>query len=105
MMDRRNRLWASGSPSSALDGLPDAHNRFRRSIIDGEDSYDHSAIDKADLFHELGLDYDVIHVVHPARIQRFVDDFRHIADHGFRRIQINWAHNMMWRATSCCGPN
>jgi len=92
--------WLSQHPvhvQVALDGLPDAHNRFRRSIIDGEDSYDHSAIDKADLFHELGLDYDVIHVVHPARIQRFVDDFRHIADHGFRRIQINWAHNMMWR--------
>jgi sulfatase maturation enzyme AslB (radical SAM superfamily) len=92
--------WLSQYPvhvQVALDGLPDAHNRFRRSIIDGEDSYDHSAIDKADLFHELGLDYDVIQVVHPARIQRFVEDFCHIADQGFRRIQINWAHNMMWR--------
>ena len=81
----------------ALDGLPEAHNKFRRSIIEGQDSYDNSAIDKANLFHDLGLEYDVIHVVHPARIQNFVDDFRHIADQGFRRIQINWAHNMMWR--------
>ena len=92
--------WLSKHPvhvQVALDGLPEAHNKFRRSIIEGQDSYDNSAIDKANLFHDLGLDYDVIHVVHPARIQYFVDDFRHIADQGFRRIQINWAHNMMWR--------
>ena len=97
----RDRMrWLSQHPvhiQVALDGLPEAHNRFRRSIVDGQKSYDHSAIDKADLFHELGLSYDVILVVHPARVQRFIDDFRHIADQGFRRVQINWAHNMMWR--------
>lgn len=92
--------WLSQHPvhvQVALDGLPEAHNRFRRSVLEGEDSYDHSAIDKANLFHELGIPYDVIQVVHPARVEHFVDDFCHIADRGFRKIQLNWAHNVMWR--------
>ena len=97
----RDRIrWLGDHPvhlQVALDGLPDTHNRHRKSIIPGETSYDNSAIDKADLLHELGIDYDVIQVVHPGRVKHFVDDFRHIADNGFRKIQLNWAHNMMWR--------
>ena len=97
----RDRIrWLGDHPvhlQVALDGLPDTHNQHRKSIIPGETSYDNSAIDKADLLHELGIDYDVIQVVHPGRVEYFVDDFRHIADNGFRKIQLNWAHNMMWR--------
>jgi sulfatase maturation enzyme AslB (radical SAM superfamily) len=80
----------------ALDGLPEAHNVHRKSIIAGEHSYDHSAIDKASLLQAHGVAHEVIHVVHPARIREFVDDFDHIADQGFERIQINWAHNLIW---------
>ena len=80
----------------ALDGLPEAHNVHRKSIIPGELSYDHSAIDKASVLQEHGVAHEVILVVHPARINEFVDDFEHIVDQGFERIQINWAHNVIW---------
>jgi len=97
----RDRIrWLADHPvhlQLALDGLPETHNKHRRSIIPGETSYENSAIDKADLLHELGMEYDVIQVVHPGRVTGFVEDFQHIADNGFRKIQLNWAHNMMWR--------
>ena len=80
----------------ALDGLPEAHNVHRRSIIEGELSYDNSAIDKAHLLQKHGVSHEIIQVVHPARICEFVDDFRHIVDQGFQNIQINWAHNLIW---------
>jgi sulfatase maturation enzyme AslB (radical SAM superfamily) len=80
----------------ALDGLPEAHNVHRKSIIPGELSYEHSAIDKAALLQAHDVDHEIIHVVHPARINQFVDDFEHIVDQGFERIQINWAHNVIW---------
>ena len=80
----------------ALDGLPEAHNVHRKSVVPGEQSYEHSAIDKAAVLHEHGVSHEIIHVVHPARINEFVDDFEHIVDQGFERIQINWAHNVIW---------
>jgi sulfatase maturation enzyme AslB (radical SAM superfamily) len=81
----------------ALDGLPEAHDLHRRAVEEGVSSYAHSAIDKAGAFERLALAHDVIMVVHPARIEHMADDFAHVVDRGFRRIQLNWAHNQMWR--------
>ena len=92
--------WLSHYPvhlQLALDGLPEAHNTHRASRIEGESSYAHSAIDKASILTDLSISHDIIWVVHPARVQHMLPDFRHIAEHGFRRIQINWAHNLMWK--------
>ena len=78
-----DRCWLGKHPvhvQVALDDLPEAHNKFRRSIIEGQDSYDNSAIDKANLSRSgPGLRRPP----YTPRIQNFVDDFRHIADRAF----------------------
>ena len=92
--------WLSAYPVTlqlSLDGLPEAHNLHRKAVDPGVQSYDFSGIDKASLLNELGIDTNVIMVVHPARVEHLLADFSHLAEQGFRKIQINWAHFTIWK--------
>ena len=92
--------WLSEYPVTiqlSLDGLPEAHNTHRKAVDSAVQSYDFSGIDKAPLLNELGIDTKVIMVVHPARLEHFLDDFSHLSEQGFRSIQLNWAHFSIWK--------
>lgn len=98
-LDETKIQWMSQYPISlqlALDGLPEAQNRFRPFVDTSLSSYDNCAIDKAHLLKQYNIAYTIILVIHPARVKHMVEDFQHIVDKGFTHIQINWAHNTMW---------
>ena len=99
-LDREKLAWLaqhSVKLELSLDGRPDLQNRFRHSRHKGEDSYVAGIAPRADAILESGLPYDVIMVVHPLGADSLFDSFFHIADLGFRRIQINPALGPMWR--------
>ena len=98
-LDEEKAAWMSQYPVSlqlALDGLPDAQDRYRVLYQSDESSYAHCAIEKAELLHRYDIPHTVIIVVHPARIEHMLADFQHIVEKGFEVIQINWAHNTIW---------
>ena len=91
--------WISQYPISlqlALDGLPEAQNRYRPLYNLEGNSYDYTAIDKAELLQHYNIPHSIVLVIHPARVEHMLDDFRHIVEKGFEVIQINWAHNNIW---------
>lgn len=91
--------WIAQYPISlqlALDGLPEAQNQHRSFYNSEEGSYAHCAIDKADLLQRYKIPHSIVIVIHPARVDQMLDDFRHLVEKGFEIIQINWAHNTIW---------
>ena len=80
----------------SLDGDPDTQETWRRSNVEGEDSYQNSIAFCADDIINSGLLHDVIMVVQPRSVSRLCSNFFHIADLGFRRIQINVGLGMRW---------
>lgn len=98
-LDLEKIKWMSQFPISlqiALDGLPEAQNRYRPLYQSEESSYQYCAINQAKRLQEYDIPHTVIIVIHPARVEHMLDDFRHIAEQGFEIIQINWAHNTIW---------
>ena len=99
-LDREKLAWLAQHPVKlelSLDGRPDLQNRFRHSRHKDEDSYVAGIAPRARAIIESGLDHDVIMVVHPLGADRLYESFFHIADLGFRRIQVNPALGPMWR--------
>jgi hypothetical protein len=78
----------------SLDGDEATQRRFRPPRVRGEDSYANSIATHAKDILASGLEQWVIMVVHPTQVERMPESFFHIADLGFRRIQIN---NMLGR--------
>lgn len=99
-LDADKLAWLARFPVKlelSLDGRPDVQNRFRHSRWKDGDSYASGIAPRAREILESGLPYDVIMVVHPLGAERLRDNFFHIADLGFRRLQINPALGVMWR--------
>jgi sulfatase maturation enzyme AslB (radical SAM superfamily) len=80
----------------SLDGDPATQATWRKSNIEGEDSYTRSIATHAEAIVATGLKHDVIMVVQPRTASRLSDGFFHIADLGFSRIQINFALGVRW---------
>jgi hypothetical protein len=60
------------------------------------DSYAHSIAPQVQAILDSGLKYDVIMVVHPQFVERLSHNYLHIADLGFKRVQINIALGKAW---------
>ena len=84
----------------SIDGDEYTQTRFRpagRWI--GGNSYENSIAPagRVDSIHALDIPYDVIMVVHPKVVDRMAANFFHIADLGYRRIQLNFALGFKWK--------
>lgn len=98
-LDRRQLAWLAEYPvrlELSLDGTPETHNANRPARDRSVDSYLAGIATKVDAIHEAGLPYDVIMVVHRHDAARTAANFSHIADLGFRRIQINFGLGALW---------
>lgn len=98
-LDEDKLAWLKGRPVKlelSLDGTPEHQNRFRRAHDDGRDSYAEGIAHRHRAIVESGLDHEVIMVVPPAAAAQLPANFFHIADLGFRRIQINFALGLLW---------
>lgn len=84
----------------SLDGDSYTQETWRRSNVEGEDSYSHSIAFCAKDIINSGLKHDVIMVVQPRSVSRLCRNFFHIADLGFRRIQVNVALGIRWPTTA-----
>ena len=80
----------------SLDGDRHTQNAQRRALLKGADSYDNSVSCRAEWILESGLAHEVIMVVHPEFAHKLRDNFFHIADLGYTRIQINHALGFVW---------
>lgn len=80
----------------SLDGDAATMNALRPARGRRGDSYAHSAAGRAAWFVERGLPHDVIAVVHPDDVGQMADNFRHIVDMGYRRVQLNYAIGAVW---------
>ncbi len=80
----------------SLDGGPETQRRFRPARWRDADSYTHSIAAHADAIVASGLDHHVIMVVHPRNVGALYENFFHIADLGFRAIQINNMLGRVW---------
>lgn len=97
-LDAEKLAWLRGYPvrmELSLDGTAETQRRFRPSRRRGEDSYEASIATNASAIQASGLEHWVIMVVHPTDVDAMPRNFVHIANLGFRRIQIN---NMLGRA-------
>jgi sulfatase maturation enzyme AslB (radical SAM superfamily)/radical SAM superfamily enzyme YgiQ (UPF0313 family) len=84
----------------SIDGDEFTQTRFRpagRWI--GGNSYENSIAvpERVEMIHALEIPYDVIMVVHPKVVDRMAVNFFHIADLGYRRIQLNFALGFKWK--------
>lgn len=80
----------------SLDGDEATQRRFRPALEPGGDSYHHGIPGKVRAILDSGLLYDVIMVVHPTSVERLASNFLHVADIGFRRVQVNVALGKAW---------
>lgn len=80
----------------SLDGDAETQNRFRRALEKGKDSYQEGIPDKAEMIRESGIEHEVIMVVHPEAVDRMPQNFFHIVELGFPRVQINFALGYIW---------
>ena len=78
----------------SIDGDAWTQNRFRASRWKDRPSYDHSIATHAEHILASGIEQYVIMVVHPVNVENLAANFFHIADLGYRHIQIN---NMLGR--------
>lgn len=83
----------------SLDGDPTTQRMFRPSRHVGEDSYQTGIAPRARAIQDSGIRHEVIMVVHPLHAHKLYDNFVHIADLGFRRIQINFTLGRLWSPT------
>jgi hypothetical protein len=91
--------WLRGWPVKlelSLDGDPETQRAFRPSRHAGEDSYRNGIAPRVGDIVASGLTHDVIMVVHPQQAHRVAHNYLHIADLGFRRVQINFALGKRW---------
>ena len=80
----------------SLDGDAATQNSARRALERGADSYTHSPAHLADLVHDLDIAHDLIQVVHPSNAALADQNFAHLCDLGYRRIQLNYALGSRW---------
>jgi radical SAM superfamily enzyme YgiQ (UPF0313 family) len=98
-LDEARLEWLAAHPvrlELSLDGDRATHNANRPARDRTVDSYLAGIATKVDAIHEAGIPYDVIMVVHPGDVGRLVDNYLHIADLGFRRIQLNFGLGARW---------
>jgi hypothetical protein len=98
-LDPERLAWLAQYPVKlelSLDGDSRTQNAFRRALRRGEDSYEGGIPHKCQMIAESGLDHEVIMVVHPEAVDRMPDNFFHIADLGFKQIQINFGLGYLW---------
>ena len=82
----------------SLDGAERTQTRFRPAgKWIGGNSYESSIVPTAKAIQDSGIPYDVIMVVHPKAVDDMAENFFHIADMGFRRIQVNFALGFRWK--------
>ena len=80
----------------SLDGDPKTQVTYRRSNVEGEDSYTHSIAEHAEAIVASGLPNEVIMVVQPRTVPKLCDNYFHIMDMGFTRVQINFSLGIRW---------
>ncbi len=80
----------------SLDGDEETQRRFRPAREAGADSYRQGIAARVDAIRDSGLRYDVIMVVHPTQIERMAQNYLHIVDLGFARVQVNIALGKAW---------
>jgi sulfatase maturation enzyme AslB (radical SAM superfamily) len=85
----------------SLDGDPETQNSQRRPYLEKGDSYTRGPASNIDKFHEAGVDYGVIMVVAPKRVERMAANFFHLMDLGVRQIQLNYAIGTSWDLEAC----
>ena len=98
-LDSSSLSWLAQYPvrlELSLDGDSDTQNRYRRALKRGDDSYAAGIPAKHGLIAESGLAHEVIMVAHPEAAHQMSDNFFHIADLGFRRIQVNFGLGYLW---------
>ena len=98
-LDEEKLAWLADYPVKlelSLDGDPDTQRLSRPARRPGEDSYQSGIAPRAAAIVASGLAHDVIMVVHPNHVHRLAHNFLHIADLGFRRVQINFALGKAW---------
>jgi len=99
-LDADKLAWLQGKPVKlelSLDGTPQIQNKFRHSKDPHGDSYRDGIAPRVREIVDSGLDYDVIMVVHPLNAHLAFDNFMHIAQLGFKRIQINVGLGKVWK--------
>lgn len=97
-LDEPKLAWIKARPirlELSLDGDERTQNRFRPSRWKDAKSYTNSIATRAPAILASGVEQYVIMVVHPTNVDAMPANFFHIADMGFKRIQIN---NMLGRA-------
>lgn len=80
----------------SLDGDQRTQERYRASRWRDQSSYEHSIATHADAILASGIPQWVIMVVHPTNVDAMPDNFFHLADMGFQRIQINNMLGRVW---------
>ncbi len=98
-LDEDKLAWLSRHPvrlELSLDGDPQTQRMFRPSRQVGEDSYATGIAPRVQAIQDSGIRHEVIMVVHPLHAHKLYDNFAHIADLGFRRIQINFTLGRLW---------
>lgn len=91
--------WLSAFPvrlELSLDGRPETQRKYRPSRFRHEDSYANSVATHAAAIQASGIPHWVIMVVHPLDVDQMPENFFHIADLGFGRIQINNMLGRVW---------
>ncbi len=79
----------------SLDGAAAVHNRHRRPLEPGVDSY--AAVTRhLPALIDSGIDHEVILVVTPETVGDLCDSFFHVASLGLRRIQVNHGLAVTW---------
>lgn len=99
-LDEAKLSWMAQYPvrmELSLDGDRTTQDRYRTSRWPDQKSYDHSIATHRDAILASGIPHWVIMVVHPTDVDNMPANFFHIADLGFKRIQINNMLGRMWK--------
>ncbi len=98
-LDAEKLAWLKQYPVKlelSLDGDSDTQNRYRSTAERGADSYINGIAPRAKDIVASGIPYDVIMVVPPKVAHKMPENFFHIIDLGFERLQINFVLGLMW---------
>lgn len=98
-LDEEKLAWMKARPlrlELSLDGDERTQNRFRPSRWKAAKSYDNSIAKNAAAILDSGVEQYVIMVVHPTNVDAMPANFFHIADMGFKHIQINNMLGRVW---------
>lgn len=80
----------------SLDGRPETQRMYRPARDKGGDSYANSILTYKDAIQNSGLVQQVIMVVHNRNVDAMPEDFFHLVDNGYHRIQINFMQGLIW---------